>query len=109
MIYLLLAGIFVTLVLIYGQSKKRTGLTERLLQAEKFPAGDDLSPEIEELARQGKRLEAARAYRERTGCSVEHAIARIEPLLPRDSTGVQILIGIVGAVIAMAIAWHLSG
>jgi len=42
--------------------------------------GDPVPPEILAMSRSGKKAEAAKAYRVRTGCSLEVALKRIEGL-----------------------------
>jgi len=85
MIIVLLLIIAVALILLVSRASEQTAAVKRMEIAQHNQQYPDIPGDVIELAKQGKRIEAAKLYREKTNCSVEIALAKITPLLPRSA------------------------
>ncbi|SFJ41104.1 hypothetical protein [Amycolatopsis sacchari] len=71
----------------HQRTERRLAAVERKLDAVLDHLGVDVTeehPEVEEFLRQGKRVEAIKAYRESTGADLREAVAAVDRLASRD-------------------------
>lgn len=83
-ISLAVLGMAITLAVVQGRLSDRLIRLERkmdlLLRHEGIDPAPQVSPEVADLVRSGKKIEAIKAYREMTGASLVEAKERVEAI-----------------------------